>query len=63
MRTMSLKSLLFVAPLLLIGSVARADSILETKVPFPFMVQNHLMPAGQYDRASDAPSLPPRDPG
>ena len=59
MRTMSRKSLLFVAPLLLIGSVARADSILETTVPFPFMVQNHLMPAGQYriERGTLHPSL------
>ena len=48
MGTMSRKSLLFAVPLLLVGSVAGADNIVETKVPFPFMVQNHMLPAGQY---------------
>ena len=59
MRTMSLKSLLYLAPLLLIGSDAHANSVLETKVPFPFMVQNHAMPAGQYriERDTLHPSL------
>ena len=48
METMSRTSLLFAVPLLLIGSAAHADSVLETKVPFPFTVQNHVLPAGQY---------------
>ena len=54
MRPTKRNSLLFVLPLLLVGSVARADSIVETKVPFPFMVQNHAMPAGDYRIERDA---------
>ena len=62
MGTMKLKSLLYAVPLLMIGSVAHANSVLETKVPFPFMVQNHMMPAGQYRIERDTLILAPRDP-
>jgi hypothetical protein len=29
------------------GGIARANTI-EVKVPFPFLVRGHMMPAGQY---------------
>ena len=47
MRTLLKASLLMAAVLLSTEGVARA-STLEVKVPFPFVVNGHTLPAGQY---------------
>ncbi len=59
MGTTKRRSLLLVLPLLLISGVARASTIVETTVPFPFKVQNHAMPAGEYriERDADNPAV------
>ena len=48
MKSISRRALMLVVPLLLIGSVARAEPVVQAKVPFPFMVQNRVFPAGEY---------------
>jgi hypothetical protein len=48
MQTVLKRSLwLAAAAILLQGGVARAASM-EVKVPFPFLVHGHMLPAGQY---------------
>ncbi len=42
------KSLLLAVPLLLTGTLAQAESVVDVTVPFAFTVQDHLMPAGSY---------------
>ena len=51
-------TLLAAALLLFTGGTARAASV-NVKVPFPFLVQGHTLPAGQYelDRSLTDPSV------
>jgi hypothetical protein len=50
MRTVLRESILAVAFLVLAGATANlaASDTLEVKVPFPFVVNGHNLPAGQY---------------
>jgi hypothetical protein len=60
MRSNLTKSLIgaFAAVLLTAGAASAAD-VLEAKVPFPFVVNGHSFPAGQYtiERASSSSSV------
>ena len=58
MGTTRWKSLLLAVPLLLTGTLARAESVVDVTVPFAFRVHHHLMPAGRYRIEHD-----PQNPG
>src|SRR5262245_3640442 len=60
MRSTLTKSLIgALAAVLLSAGVASAADVLEAKVPFPFVVNGHSFPAGQYtiERAGSSPSV------
>lgn len=44
---------------LLAGGAARAATLVDAKVPFPFIVHNQVFPAGQYrvERLGDDPAI------
>jgi hypothetical protein len=60
MRSTLTKSLIgALAAVLLSASVASAADVLQAKVPFPFVVNGHSFPAGQYtiERSGSSPSV------
>lgn len=60
MRSTLTKSLIgMLAAVLLSAGAASAADVLEAKVPFPFVVNGHTFPAGQYtiERAGSSPSV------
>ena len=48
MRTIVRFSMLLGFVFLLAGGSARAATLVDARVPFPFVVNNHLFPAGEY---------------
>ena len=60
MRSTLTKSLIgALAAVLLTAGVASAADVLQAKVPFPFEVNGHSFPAGQYtiERSGTSPSV------
>jgi hypothetical protein len=60
MRSTLTKSLIgALAAVLLSAGVASAADVLQAKVPFPFVVNGHSFPAGQYtiERSGSSPSV------
>ena len=60
MRSTLTKSLIgALAAVLLSAGVASAADVLQAKVPFPFVVNGHSFPAGQYtiERSDSSPSV------
>ena len=60
MRSTLTKSLIgALAAVLLSAGVASAADVLQAKVPFPFVVNGHSFPAGQYtiERSGTSPSV------
>jgi hypothetical protein len=57
MRSIMKKSVMLAALFVVIcGGAARANTV-EVKVPFPFLVRGHVMPAGQYLIERDGTSV------
>ncbi len=54
MNAMTRTSVLFGSLMLMAGSSAWASPVVEANVPFPFTVQGHVLPAGQYRVERDA---------
>jgi hypothetical protein len=48
MRSAILTSVMVGAALLVASGTARASELLEVNVPFPFLVNNQMFPAGHY---------------
>ena len=59
MRMMLKPAMLLGFVFLLAGSSARAASLVDVKVPFPFVVHHQVFPAGQYrvEQIGDDPSV------
>jgi hypothetical protein len=58
MRSTILQSVMVGAALLIASGTARASELVEVNVPFPFLVNNQMFPAGRYMVEEDSAGGP-----